>query len=59
MILRMIFFFLVCVHRKFGITTDILYSFDCSNATDDISGTYNGIAALPSWIPYDVSLYLQ
>ncbi|CAF3788426.1 unnamed protein product [Adineta steineri] len=40
-----------CVHRKFRIWVDILYSFDCSNATDDISGTYNGIEVLPSWIP--------
>ncbi|CAF4326900.1 unnamed protein product, partial [Adineta steineri] len=43
--------FSACVHRKFRVWVDILYSFDCSNATDDISGTYNGIEVLPSWIP--------
>ncbi|CAF1187981.1 unnamed protein product [Adineta steineri] len=51
LIILFILLLITCVHRKFRVWVDILYSFDCSNATDDISGTYNGIEVLPSWIP--------
>ncbi|CAF1067597.1 unnamed protein product [Adineta steineri] len=44
----------VCVHRQFGIITpDILYSFDCLNVTDDVSGTYNGFPAAMSQTELD------
>ncbi|CAF4047399.1 unnamed protein product [Adineta steineri] len=37
----------VCVPRQFGISAvDILYTFDCLNAIDDISQTYNGTGAV-------------
>ena len=47
-----------CVHRRFrGLAADILYSFDCSNAIDDISGAYNGVPEALSHPDLDVSIF--
>ncbi len=59
MITLIVFLFLGCSHRRFHITADILYSFDCLSATDDISGTYNGLGAASSWISSYVSFDFQ
>lgn len=46
-----------CLYGQSNMVADILYSFDCDRAKDDISGTYDGFTRIPSSIPYDVSEY--
>ena len=38
------FSFIVCKPRPLGITVDLLWSFDCSDAREDLKGVYNGTA---------------
>ena len=49
---RSISIVLECFGRVFNMKADILYSFDCYNVTDDISGKYNGFAALTKLVSY-------
>ena len=42
MMKQFLFFIVVCRTRTTGITTDLLWSFDCGDAREDLHGVYNG-----------------